>query len=353
MYIHQNCDWPDFRFDEETVRPIEEQLIEMRGFLSGLLSVSEGNGIIGDAIADSLCSSWEIEGISLPKAEIHSSTARRLGVLSIAAEADRRFDGIVDALFDAIQNHGPLTIERILSWQKRIVAEDPGVKKGAFRDGPVYIVSGGMKEPRIIYEAPPASEVHAMMSRFIESVNDHSCSDFALSAAAHFHFVAIHPFEDGNGRTARMISDYILHRSAQDIPMAFVSNELLKRRREYYAVLDRTSRSDSLDITEWICWFLERLMDAYADAIARIHRSFAIRSFYARMKERDLNDRQRKFLERVLRDDWTGPLTAKKYAVIVSCHVDTANRDLKKLVANGFIIKEDGGSKNTHYSLLI
>ena len=96
MYIYQNSDWPDFRFDEKAVRPIEEQLMEMRGFLSGLMSVEDGNGSACDALVDSLCSSWEIEGISLPKAEIHSSTARRLGVLSIAAETDRRFDGIVD-----------------------------------------------------------------------------------------------------------------------------------------------------------------------------------------------------------------------------------------------------------------
>ena len=108
-----------------------------------------------------------------------------------------------------------------------------------------------------------------------------------------------------------------------------------------------------MNVTEWVSWFLDCLSDAYTNAIDKIQMSLKVRSFFERMKSFDLNERQKKFLERVLRDDWEGPLMAKKYSVITSCHIDTANRDLKKLVAFGLVFQEAGGSKNTHYSVIL
>ncbi len=354
MFLYQNKDWPAFHVEMGTIRDIEERLIESRGFLAGLTSVVRDENEVRNAIADSLCSSWEIEGISLSERDICSSVARRLGLPFPDSGTRTYYDGIVDVLFDAVQNHEPLTAERILSWQSRIVEADPLVRKGVFRDDTVYVISGNMKKnTKIIYEAPPASDVLSMMDRFIAFVNGHSYPDHIMAAIAQYYFVAIHPFEDGNGRVARIISDYLLSRGSHDLPIVFLSNELRNKKKEYYALLDKTSRGSSLDVTEWVSWFLERLIDAYATAITKIHMSFKVRAFFTRAKDADLNDRQRKFLERVLRDDWQGALTAKKYAIINSCHPDTANRDLKKLVSAGLVVKEKGGSKNTHYSLIL
>ena len=353
MYIYQNDGWPDFFIDPETVRPAEDKLLESRGFLNGLLSVVSYKEEMTEALVESLCSSWAIEGINLSEADIYSSIAKRLGIPFPMARTKTYYDGVAEVLLDAVQNHEPLTIDRILSWQEKIVEADPGVKRGVFRDDAVYVMSGSMKNTEIIYEAPPASEVYGMMERFIEFANGHSYPDLIMSAMAQYYFVAIHPFEDGNGRTARIISDYLLYRSSDYIPAVFVSSEIKMKQREYYALLDKISRGSSMDLTEWVCWFLERLIDAYSNAIEKIRMSFRVRSFFDRMKDLGLNDRQRKFLARVLRDDWNGTLTARKYALITSCHVDTANRDLKKLVDYGLIKMEEGGSKNTHYSVVL
>ena len=353
MYIYQNIDWPNFIIDEAALKPIESKITELRGFLDGLLSVLRENENVTEAIKDSLCASWAIEGIALSESDIYSSIAKRLGIPFPVTKTKTYYDGIVDVLLDAIQNHDPLTIKRILAWQKKIVELNPGIKRGMFRDDCVYVVSGSMKNTEIIYEAPPATEIGEMMEQFIEFVNGHEYSDPVMAAIAQYYFVAIHPFEDGNGRTARIISDYLLNRNSHNIPAVFISNEIKKKRDEYYAILNKTSKSTSMDITEWVTWFLERLVDAYSNAIEKIHKSFKVKTFFDQTRNYDLNDRQKKFLERVLRDDWEGPLTAKKYSVITSCHIDTANRDLKKLVAFGLIFQEAGGSKNTHYSVIL
>ena len=353
MYIYKNSDWPYFQIDENLIRSKEEKLAENRGYLRGTLNVINDKEEVSRAIIDSLRSSWAIEGIELSEPDLYSSIAKRLGIPFKIDKTKTYYDGITEVLFDAVENHTPLTLDRILLWHKQIVEANPGVKRGIFRDDNVYVVSGSMKNTNIVYEAPPASDVSTMMKDFIEFVNSTSYSDTVMSAIAHYYFVAIHPFEDGNGRTARMISDWLLYRNGSDVPLVFISTEIKKKRKEYYAILDRTSRGISMNVTEWVSWFLDCLSDAYTNAIDKIQMSLKVRSFFERMKSFDLNERQKKFLERVLRADWQGTLTAKKYAVITSCHVDTANRDLKKLVSYGAIMKEEGGSKNTHYSVLL
>ena len=352
MYIYENPDWPFFKFDESVVKPLEDALLEKEYFLDGIMSVViDSKETSAAAIVDSLKDSWAIEGINLSETEIYSSIAKRLDIPFITNKTKSYYDGIVDVLLDAAQNHSKLTIDRILSWQKRIVAENPGVKKGTFRDDSVYDVSGSMKNTVIIYEAPAASEVNQMMDEFLEFVNGHSCSDSVMAAIAQYYFVAIHPFEDGNGRTGRIISDYILCRSREKLPYVFVSTEIKKKQKEYYSLLERVSKSSSMDITEWIVWFINRMIDGYDNAISKVQKSFKVKAYFERTREFDLNDRQLKFLKRALQEDLEGVITAKKYAAITSCHVDTANRDLKKLVSAGLIIKEEGGSKNTHYTI--
>ena len=236
---------------------------------------------------------------------------------------------------------------------KRESSHGAGIKRGLFRDDSVYIMSGRYKNSEIIYEAPPASKVGMMMDEFISFVNSGLYSDPVMAAIAHYYLAAIHPFEDGNGRVARIVSDYVMNRSNEGFPSMFVSSEIKKKQSEYYSILNRISAGSSMDITEWVVWFLERMIDSYITAIARIQDSFRMKAFWERAREHNLNARQLKFLGKVLDEDWKGAITAKKYAAITECHPDTANRDLRKLVGYGLIVKEEGGSKNTHYSVLI
>ena len=209
------------------------------------------------------------------------------------------------------------------------------------------------KNTEIVYEAPPAASVLTMMNDLIAFINSHKYSDSVMAAVAHFFFVAVHPFEDGNGRIARIISDYLLSRSSDSLPAAFVSTEIKKKQSEYYGMLRAASLSTSMDITDWVVWFLEKMIDAYNASIIKVHMSFKVREFFQRAERFNLNDRQMKFLKKILNEDREGKITAKKFAVITGCHPDTANRDLKKLVDCGLIMKDEGGSKNTHYSILL
>ena len=354
VYLYECKQWPAFQVNVAETDAMEKRLVERRGFLDGLMSIVGGKEEVAEALSDSLRSSWSIEGINLSDVDIFSSVARRLGLPFPISTTKTYYDGIADVLMDAVHNHAPMTIERILDWQGKIVEGEPGVGKAVFRHDAVYVVTGSLKNTRVIYEGPPASLVSGMMDDFVRFVNGYSFSNLVMAAIAQYYFVAIHPFEDGNGRTARMISDYLLYRgSASRQPAVFVSIEIKKRQKEYYELLDKISRGKSMDITEWVIWFLERLDDAYANAIDKIRLSFKVRSFWERAGKCGLNDRQQAFLDKVLRPDWKGALTAKKYAAMESCHPDTANRDLKKLVSCGLVRQEPGGGKNTHYSIVL
>ena len=354
MFIYENPDWPRFIVNEARLGNRLSLLNERKAFLDGSLSVfADRNQEAAQGLSESLVASWLIEGVSLSEIDVYSSVAKRLGIPYPVKETRPYIDGITAVLLDALQNHSPMTVERLFSWHGDIVAGTPGVVGGRFRTGSIYVVSGKYRNTGIVYEAPPASAVAGMMDDLISFVNHSRYPDPIVSAIAHYFLVAVHPFEDGNGRTARMLSDYILQRNSDMLPAVLVSSEIKKQQKEYYEILSITSRSSSMDITEWVEWFLCRMCDAYEAGILRVQKSFRVREFFIRAEKYGLNERQMKFLSRVLREDWTGAITARKYAVITGCHPDTANRDLKKLVALGLIRQEEGGSRNTHYSVIL
>ena len=352
MYLYEHSDWPNFTVDESLIDPIEKRIKEKALFLDGIMSVISDRKVSeAESIAETLKNSWSIEGVELSDGDIYSSVAKRLDLPYVTRNTKTYYDGIVDVLLDAVENHNNLTLDRLFSWHRKIVEDTPGIKKGCFRDDDVYIVSGSLKNTQIIYEAPKAGKVPAMIYDFLEFVNGRRFSLPVLAAIAQYYFVAIHPFEDGNGREARIISDYILSMDSSSLPSTFISKEIKMKRAEYYRVLDETSKGSSLDVTPWVVWFLECLLSSYERTIAKIQKSFQVKAFFERADKYDLNERQQKFLSKVLDDEWKGAITAKKYAAITSCHIDTANRDLKKMVKDGLLKQEEGGSKNTHYSI--
>lgn len=350
MYIYENTDWPIFTFDPSKLSELDILILRKKEYLTGMLSIlSSKKETAAEALIAEIKASWKIEGIDLSDDEIYSSVAKRLNIPSPDTNTKVYYDGIADTLFEAVHNHEKLTVNRILSWHSKVIENNPEIKKGAFRSGPIYVVSGQFKNRKIIYEAPQANLVPSMIDDFLDFINNATYSNPILAAIASYYFVAIHPFEDGNGRIARIIGDYILNRDSSSLPAVYISAAIKKNQKEYYEILKATSLG-SMDITNWITWFLQQLVDAYDEAIYKIQKSFKVKELFKEAERLKLNERQLKLIEKVISDDWEGNITANKYAKINKCHPDTANRDLKKLEEYGFIQKGPGGSKNTNYS---
>src|SRR5205823_7520198 len=277
-YIHQLSDWPKFRWDQEA---LAGPLAEVRHRQGRLLGRMESLGFMLQKEAEletltlDVLKSSEIEGEKLDAAQVRSSIARRLGIETAGmVAAERDVEGVVEMMLDATQNYAePLSDERLFAWHAALFPTGrSGMRKiivGAWRDdghGPMRVVSGPVGKERVHYEAPAAPLLQKEMSAFVAWANDRGDrTDMVLRAAlAHLWFVTIHPFDDGNGRIARAIADWALARS-ENSPQRFysMSAQIHKERNDYYNILERTQKG-TLDITEWMAWFLDCLDRAIA-----------------------------------------------------------------------------------------
>lgn len=225
------------------------------------------------------------------------------------------------------------------------------IRAGAWRTGPMQVVSGSMGREKVHYEAPDATLLDREMSAFFEWFNGDSGMDGVLKAAqAHFWFVTVHPFEDGNGRIARAIADMALARSEQT-PQRFysMSAQIRKERAAYYNILEKTQRGP-LDITPWMEWFLDCMERAIETAQTTLESVLRKARFWQAYSGAALNERQRKILNRLL-DGFEGKLTTSKYAQITKCSQDTALRDIQDLVNKGVLAKGVAGGRSTGYAL--
>lgn len=356
-FIHQHPDWPAFRWDD---RKLLGRLAELRHRQGRLLGRMEALGfelhaeaLLRNLTEESVRSS-EIEGELLDAAQVRSSIARRLGMdIGGLVPADRKVEGMVAMMLDATRNFAaPLTPERLAIWQSGLFAgERPEIRVGAFRDGPVQVVSGPIDRRWVHFEAPPAERVPVEMARFLDFFESEGKIDPVLKAAiAHLHFLTIHPFDDGNGRIARAITDLALARSEKTSQRCYsLSAQIRADRERYYEVLESTQRGN-LDITAWLDFFL----DVFERALARAGENVAAVLRKARFFKRhevasSLNERQRAMLERLF-GDFVGKLTSSKWAALAKCSQDTAARDIDELVRRGILVKE-GGGRSTSYSL--
>lgn len=314
------------------------------------------------AITEEALKSSEIEGEILDPAGVRSSVARRLGVPDAAMhpeDKDRRAEGIVEMTLDATKNFAAsLTRERLFAWQAALFPTGRSglkpVKVGAWRDessDPMQVLSGPHGRERVHFEAPPAARTETEMEAFLAWFNERPASDGIVQAAvAHLWFVTIHPFENGNGRVARALADMSLARS-ENLAQRFysLSGQIRRDRAEYYGSLESTQKGD-LDITARLLWFTEcfsRALDAAEQACRGVLRKA---DFWQRYTLSDLNERQRKVLNRYL-DGFEGKLTARKWRAIAKCSIATAQRDIKELADRGLLIRNEGGSKNTSYDI--
>lgn len=312
-----------------------------------------------DVMTEDVLRSSEIEGVILNSDKVRSSIARHLGLDTAGwPQPDHYTEGIVQVMMDAVRLHDkPLTHERLFNWHSAIFPTGRSgmypITVGAYRRGeePMQVVSGAIGKERVHYEAPPSEEVPAMMDDLVAWINEERQTDPVLKAAvAHLWFVAIHPFDDGNGRLARTLTDMLLAK-ADGRPLRFysMSAEILREKKSYYDALEKTT-TGTTDITFWIEWFLCTMRVAISRSEATVARVVRKNLFWQRNKEVAINERQAKVIN-MLWDGFEGKLTSSKWAKITKTSQATALRDITDLMEKGILTTAPDGGRSTNYLL--
>ncbi len=360
-YIYQYKQWPHFTWDDGEVNGILGRVRHLQGKIMGQMS-SLGFSMREEALLSTLATdvikSSEIEGEKLNYEQVRSSIARRLGMeYAGMVPATRDVDGVVEMMLDATQNfREPLTEERLFGWHAALFPTGwsglQRINAGSWRKGVMQVVSGPLGKEKIHYLAPAPESVKQEMDQFLDWFNTELRQDAVIKAAiAHFWFIIIHPFDDGNGRIARALSDMLLARSEGSSQRFYsLSSQILTEKKGYYAILQKVQHSDA-DITEWLTWFLNCLHHALESTEATMNRVLHKADFWDRHKETLLNSRQRLMLNKLL-DGFDGKLKTSKWAKISKCSVDTALRDINNLIDKGILRKEESGGRSTNYVLI-
>jgi Fic family protein len=363
MYIYEQSNWPIFEWNSETLLPLLSMVRNRQGKLIGKMGMlgfelrSEANLEI---LTQEIIKSTEIEGEALDKEQVRSSIARKLGLdISGLIYSERHVDGIVDLMIDATKNYDQeLTKERLFSWHSALFPNGrSGMYKiiaGQWRDdstGPMQVVSGALGKEKVHYQAPHALKIENEMTLFFEWFNRENKTDLVLKAAiAHFWFVTIHPFEDGNGRISRALSDMLLSQSdEQSYRFYSMSTQILKERNSYYEILEKTQKG-GMNITRYLEWFLNSLLNAIEYSNVILEKIIYKHYFWMKNSKLNLNNRQIKVLN-MLMDDFIGVLNTTKWAKIGKCSQDTALRDIQDLIDKEILIKSDQGGRSTKYEL--
>jgi Fic family protein len=363
-YIYQHEYWPDFFWDESAAyNKLLTEIHSIRGRLMGkmdILGFDLKSQASFETITLDILKSSDIEGEILNPLQVRSSVAVRLGIdIPGIVPSDRDVDGVVELMLDATQNFNiPLTDERLYGWHHSLFPTGRSgmhsITSGQWRNdskGPMQVVSGGYGKRRVHYEAPDAETVNKEMDIFLTWFNTYTEINPIIKAAiAHLWFITIHPFDDGNGRIARAITDMQLAR-ADGIPQRYysMSAQIQKERKGYYDILEKTQKG-TLEITSWIIWFLERLRDALfasaeiTDAVLFKH------NFWASAAGKIHNERQLFMLDKLL-TNFEGNLTAVKWAKMCKCSADTALRDINNLIDENILKKSNAGGRSTSYEL--
>lgn len=362
-YIWQAPDWPAWRYNLAALAGPLAEVSLAQGLLLGRLAdvgLTLRDQASLAALTEDVVKTSEIEGEHLNVASVRSSIARRLGVdIGALAPVDRHVEGVVEMVLDATANsNAPITRERLFGWHAALFPTGySGLSRitiGAWRDdasGPMQVVSGPLGRQRVHFEAPPASSLKRETKRLLDWINGPSNEPPLIKAAlGHLWFVTLHPFDDGNGRIARALGDLLLAR-ADGSPQRFysLSAQIQRERQAYYDILERTQKG-TLDVIEWLAWFLATLHRAVDQAQHTLDAVLAKARFWQHWASTPLNERQVKLLNKLL-DGFEGKLTSSKWAAIAKCSPDTALRDINELLARGVLKRSEAGGRSTSYEL--
>ncbi len=362
-YIYDRKNWPELAWSQEY---LTGQLAGVRHRQGRFIGRMEGLGFslrneaVLQTLTEDVLKTSEIEGEKLDKEQVRSSVARKLGLdIGGLPSVDRHVDGLVEMMLDATGHYAePLTQERLFAWHSALFPTgSSGMRKIVvgnwrnYKSDPMQVVSGPVGRERVHFQAPEANRVSSEIRAFLKWINGSPPIDPVLAAGlAHFWFVTIHPFEDGNGRIARAIADMVLARSEKSSQRFYsMSAQIRLERKVYYDILEKTQKGD-LDITPWLEWFLGCLDRAIGGAENILAGVFHKADFWKAHSLKPFNKRQQAIINRLF-DDFEGKLTSSKWAKLVKCSQDTALRDIDDLVKRGVLMKEPGGGRSTSYTL--
>ena len=364
-YIYQHKNWPRFVWDNDKLMVVLSQVRNKQGLLMGklaLLGFDFKNDAFFKTLTLDVLKTSEIESEFLDIHQVRSSVARHLGIDAVGlVPSDRNVDGIVEMMLDATQKYAePLTKERLFDWHGSLFPTGRSgmypIKVADWRadtTGPMQVISGPMGMEKVHFQAPDSNEIQAEMAVLFDWINADIPIDPVMKAAlVHLWFITIHPFDDGNGRIARAITDMLLARSDAS-PQRFysMSAQIRVERKQYYDILEKTQKGD-LDVTNWLVWFLECLLKSVLEADHTLESVLDKSKFWTLHAQTILNERQRKMVNKLM-DDFDGKLTSSKWAKITKCSADTALRDIQDLVQKKILKKELAGGRSTNYEMNI
>jgi len=362
-YIHEHNHWPKFTWDPIKLAPLLAAVHQHQGRLHGRME-SLGFDLQNEAtlltLTQDVIKNSEIENETLDPNQVRSSIARKLGMdIAGLVPADRHVEGAVEIAVDAIQHFNkPLTKARLFNWHAALF---PTGRSGMYpiivadwrhdQNGPMQVVSGAFGQEQIHFVAPAAPRIEKEMTVFLTWFNqEHMIDPIIKAGLAHLWFVTLHPFEDGNGRIARTITDLQLARSDNSSHRFYsLSAQIKKERASYYTHLERAQKND-LEVTDWLEWFLTCMERALASTSEILVKVLGKARFWEQHKTVKFNERQRRILEKLF-EDFVGKLTSSKWAKINKCSQDTASRDIQTLIDLGILVKEPAGGRSTSYVL--
>lgn len=367
FWIWQQPEWPHFSWQADPLAPLLRACTQAQGRLLGMLgavgSDTEAQSSL-DAMLQNIITSSAIEGEQLNVGSVRSSLARRLGV----SEEDRttaRSEGLAELLLDATRAHQPpLDMQRLYQWHRWLFPSDDyllarPLRIGELRgDEPMQVVSGRIDRPTVHFEAPPRTGLEEQLADFLSwfesSRSDASLDPFIRAGIAHFWFVTLHPFDDGNGRLTRAITDLALAQGErQAIRFYTMSASILDDRTGYYRILEACQKG-TLDITAWLQWFLGTLLKSLEQALARIDRVLAKARFWQKHHDQPLSTEQVKVINRLLDGGERGfeeGISAAQYQAVAKVSKPTATRHLTDLLSKGCLVRLPGGGRSTRYSI--
>ena len=359
-YIWSSPAWPRFRWEESVVEArcklYSKQKSELDAVFESLTEDMQKTAI-AEAIAHDAVDSSVLEGVAVSYDAVYSAISRMLG---LDVPKSSHVNGNAQALAEILKDASSIKLldfsqDRMLFWHRRLFEGLAGNAKpklvGEFRKEPVYVVrySGDM-EGEILYEGVPVDRIPEEVDAFIAFLKDESIPAVVRSAVAAVWFPLIHPFQDGNGRLSRIIADMVLFED-EEYRCISVSSAIRKNKKEYYAHLEKVDTQDDMDMTEWICWYIDIVIEAVKDAVENCSKKLELSAFMSKLREGDYNKREIDMLYRLASGSFYGKLTADKWKKMTKCTPATATRDLSHLVDRGLLIREGDGGRGTYYRL--
>ena len=357
-YIWENSNWPHFVYNSPSVAIELKKLYaekEKSDIAYSMIDSQTRNLLITKNLTEDIVSSLSIEGESIDVDSVYSSVSKHLDIIFTGKSKDSAYaQSIFSMVSDALENHAPLTEERLFEWHIKLFENKAGLKPkqvGKYRDGAEYVMKVAGKSSEVIYEAVPATLVEKEMKVLLDFVNNVSLDCFLKAAIASLWFVIIHPFEDGNGRISRAIADYIISRDAGEAFHAFnISTGILKNRSAYYEQIQVVSvNNQELEIYPWCVWFLDMVTNCIKQSRLMLKKTLETSAFMKGLDPNEFNSREMSMLYKLADGSFFGKLTTEKWMKINKCSNTVAFRDIQHLVQKGFLKPSGENGRNTGY----